>query len=183
MYNLINCNRRFLLKQHLKLIDKEVCIMKSLNEKKLRELVNRLSLDFFNEPFRHYVTYNYRLRTTGGRYIPSKKTIEVNPKYVVEMSESDYIGIIKHELVHYHLHIKGKGYNHGDESFKQLLKTTGSPRYCKPLSSTKRRVKHMYICSSCNYVYKRIRRVDVTKRRCGRCSGRIEMMPNRGGSV
>jgi|SRR5690625_685204 len=143
------------------------------NEEELHELVNNLSLKYFNRPFKHKVRFNSRLRTTGGRYILSEKTIELNPKYVIEMEQSEIIGIIKHELCHYHLHTEGRGYRHGDPDFKELLKLTGSPRYCKPLPSNIKKRKHIYICKECNYKYKRIRRVNVEKYRCGKCRGEL----------
>ena len=37
----------------------------------------------------------------------------------------ELIGIIKHELCHYHLHLEGKGYQHRDKDFKELLKKVG----------------------------------------------------------
>ena len=147
--------------------------MEPLNERSLYRLVNQLSLDFFNSPFKHKVKFNSRLRTTGGRYIPVKKTIELNPKYVIEMNEEEFIGIIKHELCHYHLHIEGKGYKHSDQEFKALLKETGSPRHCKPLPSNEKNYKHFYTCKSCKQVYKRIRQINTKIYRCGRCNGKI----------
>ncbi|MFB4168141.1 SprT family protein [Virgibacillus sp. JSM 102003] len=147
--------------------------MKLLNEKELYELVNELSLKHFHKPFKDTIRYNNRLRTTGGRYLPSKRVIELNPKYSMEMGEKEVIGIIKHELVHYHLHIEGKGYKHGDRDFKKLLKITGSPRHCNPLPSSLKHKKHIYICRSCSRVYKRTRRIDVSKYRCGKCRGEL----------
>lgn len=147
--------------------------MKGLNEDKLYNLVNKISLNTFGEPFHDDIRYNYRLRTTGGRYIPSKRMIEINPKYILEMDEEDYIGIIKHELCHYHLHIKGKGYRHGDKEFKELLIATNSPRHCKPLPSNKK-ATHTYICTKCNFIYKRVRRVNVNRYRCGKCQNEIK---------
>jgi len=73
--------------------------MDPINEKELYKLVNKISLVFFNKPFKHTVKFNHRLRTTGGRYLLGEKTIELNPKYVIEMDEDEFIGIIKHELV------------------------------------------------------------------------------------
>jgi len=147
--------------------------MEMLNEEKLFELTNTLSKQFFKKPFMHQVVYNYRLRTTGGRYIPAKKTIEINPKYVMEMDKDECIGIIKHELCHYHLHIAGKGFKHGDKEFKQLLKATGAPRHCKALPSSENKYKHQYICRSCERVYLRVRQVNVNKYKCGKCKGHI----------
>ncbi|PAV30724.1 SprT family protein [Virgibacillus profundi] len=147
--------------------------MDPLIEEELYKLVNELSLDFFNKPFKHDVNFNHRLRTTGGRYIPVKRRIELNPKYVNEMDWNEFIGIIKHELCHYHLHIEGKGYKHGDKDFRELLRKTGSPRYCRPLPSQVSDYKHIYVCKKCDQEYKRKRRVHLKKYRCGKCGGKL----------
>lgn len=143
------------------------------NEEQLFNLVNEISMKYFQKPFKHKVYYNNRLRTTGGRYIPSQRVIELNPKYKIEMGEDELIGIIKHELCHYHLHIEGKGYKHGDPEFKMLLKATNSPRFCTPLPSTANRYKHKYKCTTCNRVYKRMRRVNLKRYSCGKCRGKL----------
>lgn len=147
--------------------------MDPISKEALDQLVNQLSLEFFRKPFMHEVTFNHRLRTTGGRYLPSQKVIELNPKYITEMDEQEFIGIIKHELCHYHLHIEGKGYRHRDAAFKILLKKTGSPRHCKPLPLTSERYKYVYVCRNCNFTYKRKRRVNIEKYKCGKCRGEI----------
>ena len=149
--------------------------MDPINENTLYKLVNQLSLDFFGKPFMHVVKFNHRLRSTGGRYLPLQKVIELNPKYVVEMDEREFIGIIKHELCHYHLHIEGKPFGHGDQTFKKLLKETDSPRHCQPLPSTMKKYKYKYRCRDCNITYKRMRKVNLEKYRCGRCRGKITM--------
>ncbi|MFC4559886.1 SprT family protein [Virgibacillus kekensis] len=148
--------------------------MKLLDKKELHELVNSLSIKYFSKPFNDSVCYNNRLRTTGGRYFPSKRLIELNKKYFAEMDEEEVIGVIKHELCHYHLHIEGKGYKHRDRDFKELLRKTGSPRHCRPLPSyEKRNPKHTYICKNCEHVYKRYRRVNTSRYRCGKCRGEL----------
>lgn len=144
-----------------------------MDEVTLQQLVNSISIEFFHKPFNDYVTFNSRLRTTGGRYIPSKRRIELNPKYLLEMDREEFHGIIKHELCHYHLHITGKGYKHGDADFKKLLKKTGSPRYCRQLPSEAAAFKYRYKCEKCGMAYKRKRRVDIEKYRCGKCKGRL----------
>jgi len=148
--------------------------MKLLTNQDLFNLINELSLRYFDKPFKHEATFNYRLRTTGGRYIPTKKVIEINPKYMVELEE-EFIGIIKHELCHYHLHIEGRGYKHGDEEFKELLAATGSPRFCKPLPSNQGKYNYLYMCTECKSEYKRMRRVNTDKFRCGKCKGMITL--------
>ena len=145
--------------------------MKSLTLNELQKWTNDLSEKHFDKPFIDIVKFNSRLRTTGGRYIPSKRTIEINPKYVVELDGAELEGIIKHELCHYHLHIEGKGFGHRDSEFKELLKKTGSPRYCSPLPSQKQTKSHQYICTECGQTYQRKRRVDTKRYRCGKCKG------------
>ncbi len=145
-----------------------------LCDEELRNEINNISNTYFEKPFVHHARYNNRLRTTGGRYIPGKQMIEVNPKYVHEMPYNEVIGIIKHELCHYHLHMEGKPFGHGDRAFKQLLKKTNSPRFCKPLPSTmKNKVIHSYVCKTCKTMYHRKRKVNVNKVRCGKCSDKI----------
>lgn len=149
--------------------------MELLDEESLYQLVDELSRDYFNKPFIDRVIFNKRLRTTGGRYLPTKRTIELNPKYYLEMRE-EFVGIIKHELCHYHLHIEGKGYKHGDADFKRLLKKTGSPRYCNPLPSAQKMYKYLYRCKQCHFKYKRARRVNIKRYRCGKCHGELEQL-------
>ncbi|MFD2043839.1 SprT family protein [Ornithinibacillus salinisoli] len=152
--------------------------MTLLNDEELYKLVHNLSVTYFNKPFLDKVYFNHRLRTTGGRYIPSKRVIELNPKYAIETDSKEFIGIIKHELCHYHLHIEGKGYKHGDLDFKKLLKETGSPRHCNPLPSSNEESRYKYKCESCNHIYERRRRVNVNRYRCGKCRGRLRLINN-----
>lgn len=149
-------------------------IMQLLNEKELFSLVNELSLTYFHKPFIDKVEFNHRLRTTGGRYLPNKRVVELNPKYFIEGDKEEFVGIIKHELCHYHLHIEGKGYKHGDKEFKELLAATRSPRHCQPLPSHKIEYKHKYICKKCSFIYNRRRRVNTQKYSCGRCRGKLK---------
>src|SRR5690625_4776552 len=101
--------------------------------------------------------------------------IVFNPKYILEMDIVEVICIVKHELCHYHLHIQGKGYRHGDRDFKELLKKTGSPRFCNPLPSNQAKNNYyIYICIKCKHEYKRKRRVNVKRFVCGRCGGNLQ---------
>ena len=91
-------------------------------------------MNFFKKTFIHYAYFNPRLRTTGGRYLLRSHDIEINKKYYDERGIEELIGIIKHELCHYHLHLEKKGYQHRDADFKKLLKKVGAPRFCTPLA-------------------------------------------------
>ncbi|WP_179107299.1 SprT family protein [Sediminibacillus massiliensis] len=150
--------------------------MEKMTQAQLKELVNEISLTYFDKPYQDSVSFNNRLRTTGGRYIPSKRKIELNPKFRRELGEEEFTGIIKHELCHYHLHIEGKGYKHRDKDFRKLLKKTGSPRFCQPLPSVEKKTTiYTYTCVACQHVYKRRRRVNTDRYRCGKCRGKLKL--------
>lgn len=144
-----------------------------MEQRELEQLTNRLSVTYFKKPYTDKVVFNSRLRTTGGRYLPSKRTIEINPKYVEQFELDEVCGIIKHELCHYHLHIENKGYKHGDMDFKALLKETGSPRHCQPLPSVASEKNYIYKCRKCGQNYVRKRQINLHKYRCGSCRGRL----------
>ncbi len=148
-----------------------------ITDEMVQQLTEQLSLQFFKRPFRHKAYINKRLRTTGGRYLLHSHHIEVNEKYAMEYGEEELIGIIKHELCHYHLHLQRKGYKHGDADFKKLLIETSSPRYCRalPRKEEKKKVRQVlyYCCLECGIVYKRYRKMNVYKYVCGACRGQI----------
>lgn len=151
-----------------------------MNEKALQDLVERLSLTVFQRPFQHTALFNKRLRTTGGRYMLSDHSIQINPKVYTIYGEEELIGVIKHELCHYHLHLEGKGYQHRDDDFKALLKKTQSPRYCRPLMERRQtKMLHRYTCRSCGLLYERKRRMNIASYRCGKCAGEIQLLESR----
>ncbi|AOV09060.1 SprT family protein [Sporosarcina ureilytica] len=141
----------------------------------LQKLVETISNEVFKKPFLHQAMHNHRLRTTGGRYMLGDHSIQINPLVLPLHGMEELIGVIKHELCHYHLHLEGKGYQHRDQDFKELLAKTSSPRYCKPLAQRNKRTTtfHIYECKLCKLQYKRKRRMDIAKYRCGKCSGEI----------
>ncbi|WP_347861574.1 SprT family protein [Salimicrobium sp. PL1-032A] len=147
-----------------------------MTDEELLVWTREISERCFDRAFTDHIRFNKRLRTTGGRYIPGKRTIEINPSYLEETGEEEVEGIIKHELCHYHLHIEGKGYHHRDKEFRQLLKETNAPRHCTPLPSAKQRPAHEYQCQKCGEMYRRRRRVDVDKYRCGKCKGILKKL-------
>ncbi|MED1472584.1 SprT family protein [Bacillus salipaludis] len=144
----------------------------------LQRLVERISIEAFDKPFLHQAAFNSRLRSTGGRYLLGTHNIEINKKYLEQFGESELIGIIKHELCHYHLHLEGKGYQHRDPEFKLLLKKVGAPRFCTPLKekASKRTLKKilLYECTNCRLRYQRKRSIDTSRYVCGKCRGRLK---------
>ncbi|MFC0190407.1 SprT family protein [Fictibacillus aquaticus] len=146
-----------------------------MDQQQLQLLTESISRDFFHKPFRHTARFNSRLKTTGGRYLLRSHDIEINPKQYEIFGEEALVSIIKHELVHYHLHIESRGYKHRDPEFRQLLEEVGGARFCQSLPGAIRKeaYKHLYKCTDCNVSFKRKRRVNTAKYVCGRCRGKL----------
>lgn len=148
-----------------------------MDDQQLQKLVEKISRDVFHKPFKHQAVFNPRLKTTGGRYLLQNHHIEMNKKYLEEFGIEELIGIIKHELCHYHLHLEGKGYQHRDRDFRELLKKVGAPRFCSslPADKVKRKPRKVltYICRNCELVFTRKRRIDTERYVCGRCRGKL----------
>ena len=100
------------------------------SNEELQRWIEQISIRDFGKPFRHQARWNARLSTTGGRYLLRSHHIEINPKQLEVNGAEEVEKIIKHELCHYHLHLEGKGYQHRDADFKQLLAQVGGSRLC-----------------------------------------------------
>lgn len=147
-----------------------------MTNEELTGLIKEISRISFHKEFRHEGIFNSRLRTTGGRYLLRSHNIEINPSSYENFGYVELEGIIKHELCHYHLHIEGRGYKHRDRDFRELLKKTGSPRFCSMLENktTRRSAKaYVYQCVECKMNYTRKIRMNTERYRCGRCSGKL----------
>jgi len=144
----------------------------------LQNLVEKISLESFGKPFIHEATFNSKLRTTGGRYLLGTHNIEINKKYLDQLGEAELIGIIKHELCHYHLHLEGKGYQHRDADFKYLLKKVDAPRFCNRLTEMPKRRTFkkllVYQCTGCELQYRRRKSINTSRYVCGKCRGKLK---------
>lgn len=139
----------------------------------LQQLVEKISLEFFKRPFIHRAYFNARLKTTGGRYHLKDHHLDFNPR-LLNLDETVLIGIIKHELCHYHLHLTGQGFEHKDESFKKLLAQVGGLRYTPRLEGA----KYHYQCQDCGQLYYRQRKMNLRRYCCGKCKGRLRLIQN-----
>ncbi|MGF9816832.1 SprT family protein [Brevibacillus agri] len=148
-----------------------------MTDTELQKLVEQISSQFFAKPFRHRARFNSRLRTTGGRYLLRSHDIELNPKHLEEHGEAELVAIIKHELCHYHLHLEKKGYRHADQDFRWLLAQVGGSRYCQQVGTGRTVLPYRYelVCRACGMTYKRKRKMDPSRYRCGRCRGGLEL--------
>ncbi|WP_043934347.1 SprT family protein [Bacillus sp. EB01] len=143
----------------------------------LQNLTETLSLQHFGIPFKHKAVFNPRLKTTGGRYLLKSHNIEINKKYLEQLGFDEMVGIIKHELCHYHLHLRGLGYQHKDPEFKALLKQVDAPRFCGQLPENQEKRSNrkvlIYECSSCGATYQRKRALNTSRYVCGKCRGKL----------
>lgn len=143
----------------------------------IQRLVEKISVEYFARPFLHKATFNKRLRTTGGRYMLETHNIELNYHYYQAYGEKELIAVIKHELCHYHLHLMGKGYQHRDRDFRELLNKVDAPRFCKRIPDERREKKqYVYVCLSCGFQYIRRRRINTNRYVCGKCKGRLKQV-------
>ena len=147
-----------------------------MKDSDLQRLTEDLSMRYFGKPFRHQAIFNPRLRTIGGRYMLQSHNIEINAKHYTLFGKDELVGIIKHELCHYHLHIEGKGYKHRDADFKALMKQVGAPRFCSSLPAKQKRKGKIYIfrCKDCRLEYIRRRKVNTNRYVCGKCRGKLQ---------
>ncbi|MFC6201271.1 SprT family protein [Lactiplantibacillus nangangensis] len=148
-----------------------------MTDGQLQQLVVQISTRDFHQPFRHRAYFNARLRTTGGRYQLESHNIDINPKMLTDFDEATLVGVIKHELCHYHLHLAGGGYRHRDADFKRLLAQVGGSRYAPaPKKRPQRVARYTYQCQRCGLVYHRQRRMNTQRYTCGRCRGPIKLV-------
>ncbi|MGX7162740.1 SprT family protein [Enterococcus massiliensis] len=143
-----------------------------MTQEELQQLVEKISLESFHRPFLHRALFNTRLRTTGGRYHLSDHHLDFNEKMFLSADKSTIVGIIKHELCHYHLHLQNKGYRHKDQDFKKLLAETGGSRYA-PATVGKQLT---YQCQQCGQKIKRQRKINTQRYVCGRCRGKLQLL-------
>lgn len=145
-----------------------------MNQAELQTLVEKISHDFFGLPFQHEAVFNPRLRTTGGRYHLKSHNLDFNLRILEAFGLEEFLGVIKHELCHYHLHLSDAGFQHKDKEFKQLLTAVGGSRFVKSLSKPQAvKKKLLYKCQGCSQVIYRQRKVNTQKYVCGQCRGKL----------
>ena len=143
-----------------------------MNEHELQQLTQDISRSSFHREFTHKITYNKRLRSSGGRYLLKTGTIEINPLVEQELGLEALIGVIKHELCHYHLHQTGGGYRHRDSDFKRLLHQVGGSRFVERMKEP----TFLYECVNCHHRYPRMRKMNTKRYVCGKCRGKLILL-------
>ncbi|WEV71286.1 SprT family protein [Lactobacillus sp. ESL0785] len=148
-----------------------------MTEQELQQLVEKLSLQYFGRRFRHRVKINRRMTTTGGRYHLTDHHLEINAHFLAPQYHEELLGIIKHELVHYHLHLAGRGFRHRDADFKLLLRHVGGLRYAPDIGLRhQQKAKYVYVCRKCGQKYFRVRKINVHRYSCGKCGAQLSLI-------
>ena len=143
-----------------------------MNEHELQQLTMEISRTSFHREFTHKITYNRRLRSSGGRYLLKTGNIEINPLVEQELGLEALVGVIKHELCHYHLHQTGGGYRHRDADFKRLLHQVGGSRFVERMKEP----NFLYECTACHHRYPRMRMMNTNRYVCGKCRGKLILL-------
>lgn len=143
-----------------------------MNEHELQNLTEEISRTSFHREFTHKITYNKRLRSSGGRYLLKTGNIEINPLIEQELGLEALVGVIKHELCHYHLHQTGGGYRHRDADFKRLLHQVGGSRFVERMKEP----TFLYECVNCHHRYPRMRKMNTNRYVCGKCRGKLILL-------
>lgn len=147
-----------------------------MTDPELNELVKKVSQEYFGKPFVHQAYFNNRLKTTGGRFHLKDRNIDINPKVYQQFGEEALIGVIKHELCHYHLYNDGFPAQHRDRNFKVLLKQVGGSRYSPIQRQRRKKNYHLYQCTKCQTEYYRVRKINTKRFVCGKCHGKLEYL-------
>ena len=143
-----------------------------MNEHELQQLTEEISRTSFHREFTHQIGYNKRLRSSGGRYLLKTGNIEINPLVEQKLGLEALVGVIKHELCHYHLHQTGGGYRHRDADFKRLLHQVGGSRFVERMKEP----NFIYECTACHHRYPRMRKMNTNRYVCGKCRGKLILL-------
>lgn len=148
-----------------------------MTDLELKHLTQKIAQTDFGIDFPYEVTFNRRLKTTGGRYHLNDHHIDINPLMLEEFDQTVLIGVIKHELVHYFIHMQGEKPDHRNPHFKQMLQQVGGLKYA-PKTSQKRSPKYqlIYQCQNCGLKYRRQRHINTKKYVCSQCHGRLKLI-------
>lgn len=147
-----------------------------MTDQELVKLIKKVSQDYFGKPFVHQAFFNPRLKTTGGRFHLNDRHIDINPKIYQQFGYDELVGVIKHELCHYHLYNDGLPAQHKDHEFKTLLQQVGGLRFSPIHSSVKRKIFHVYQCDRCGTIYHRVRKINLRKYVCGKCHDKLKYL-------
>ncbi len=118
-------------------------------EEKLTKIAREFLSKNYHIELKIPITRNNRLRTTLGRFVISsdKKPlrIEIAGNTLDYGTDKAIIGVLKHECIHYALHIKGESSSDGHPYFESELKKHNAPS----TRSTQIGKNYVFLCDAC----------------------------------
>ncbi|MEI3605890.1 SprT-like domain-containing protein [Pseudogracilibacillus sp. SE30717A] len=121
-----------------------------MSEEELKKIASEFLSKNYNIELNVPVLRNNRLRTTLGRFVISsdKKTplrIEIAGNTLDYGTDKAIIGVLKHECIHYALHLKGESSTDGHPYFESELKKHDAPS----TRSTRIGKNYVFTCNAC----------------------------------
>lgn len=145
--------------------------------------LNDFAEKFLNETYGMSLTIpiklNGRLKTSYGRFVSYRdpklpKVIELNKSFLECNDLDTVLNVLKHELVHYALFMKGKPHSDGNPVFEKELKRLGIVSQSDIGKYNILQKMQIYQCKKCGNEYKMIRRLKNNgKYHICKCSGRL----------
>jgi predicted SprT family Zn-dependent metalloprotease len=124
-----------------------------MNLSAIFDRINSESFDGMLE--RPSLTWNSRLRSSAGRFIPGRRKFIAHEPPKIEVASylrelptglERVIDTVAHEMIHYWLWVRRRPYGHTPE-FYEKMKEMGVSRY-NPVPKT-RPYRYLYVCTGC----------------------------------
>lgn len=137
----------------------------------------KIANDFLQENFNIELSIpirlNGRLKRNLGRYLclsdGTPLRIEIAKDHIKYYTQKEVVDTLKHECVHYALHMLGLPFGDGDDYFEDTLKRLG---VCSTGTMKHKGLTHVYNCD-CKEEHLSITRFNVNRYRCGNCRGKF----------
>lgn len=103
--------------------------LKDVTESFLNEWANEFTVKEWNKMLDIPININNRLRSKNGyfRFYPNGRPIEIGLNVKGCKSIEELIGVLKHELCHWHCFTEGLQYDDGTKDFESMLLSVGAP--------------------------------------------------------
>jgi SprT-like protein len=146
------------------------------------ETINREARNFLIEEYNLYLPFdveiNGRLTRTFGRFVHREREalkVELSRHFVENNKREAVLDVLKHELIHFAMFVKGKQHEDGSRDFERELERLGvvsQKNVHKYDFKVKPKNYNIYGCSKCKKTIKRIKKLDTNKWMCS-CGGNL----------
>lgn len=151
----------------------------AMTELQLRRYAESWLLDNYGLKLVVPLKLNGRLKTTLGWFIYKKKSLQpvavhLNKQFVQNNEKDIVLNVLKHELMHYALFMKGEPHHDGDSHFENELRKKGIVSQSTVNKYSIHTVKQIYQCVECNKIFRLTKRLKNNGRNheC-QCTGKL----------